>query len=276
MNRWGRRSTKIKKRKLFFISFLIILLILFETFLYIERQLEPILMSIAKARVKQIGTNAVNDAISQEIAQDTEFEDLIQFKTDKDGNITAAIFNYSEFARIVGESTERIESTLNDLETFEEKIKLGALFNSDILSDLGPAIPITIVPIGSARVSPSTTYQNAGINVTIMTVVINIKAELQVVIPFVSDTTVIESSVPIAQTQIFGKVPQFYYDGSYYSQSPSDTQNAPPIQIVPAVPVVPGEGQAQDNAIPSASNYINNNAVPGFEQFYPIIQGSSR
>lgn len=272
MARWGNRKVKIKKRRLVFISFLLFLLLSYQTFLYIERQLEPILMSIAQARVKQIATNAVNDAISKKIAQNTNFKDLIQFETDSEGKIRAAIFNYSEFARIVGEATARVEDTLKDLEKMEENIKLGAVFHSELLSDYGPSIPISMVPIGSVQVSPKTTYQNAGINVVVMTVVMDIRAEVQVVIPFVTEPAVIQSSVPIAQSQIFGEVPQFYYNGGgYYSTSPYGVPSAPPIQIVPAAPTVPGSSEIEvyPEAVPSSSN--NSNALPGFEQFYPVI-----
>lgn len=277
MARWGKRKAKINLKRRVFISILIFLLLFLQFFIYIDRKLEPILMSIAQARVKQIATNAVNDAISKKIAQNTNFKDLIEFETDNEGNIKAAMFNYAEYARIVGESTARVEETLNDLEKMEESIKLGAAFDSEILADYGPSIPIVMRPIGSVQVNPLTTYQSAGINVTIMTVVINIRAEVQVVIPFVTEPTIIETSVPIAQTQIFGEVPQFYYyGGTYYNQDPYNTPNAPPIQIVPGTPTVPGNSEIEvtPDAIPSNSAN-NNNGLPGLEQFYPIIPRDS-
>lgn len=273
MARWGNRKIKIKKRRLIFISFLLFLFMAYQSFMYIERQLEPILMSIAQARVKQIATHAVNDAISKKIAQNTNFKDLIQFETDSEGKIRAAVFNYSEFARIVGEATARVEDTLKDLEKLEEHIKLGAVFNSELLSDYGPSIPISMVPVGSVQVTPRTTYQNAGINVVVMTVMMDIRAEVQVVIPFVTEAAVIQSSIPIAQSQIFGEVPQFYYDGrgTYYGSDPYGVPNVPPIQIVPAAPTVPGSSgiEVYPEAVPSSSS--NSNALPGFEQFYPVI-----
>ncbi len=277
MPRWGTKKTKLQKKRVIFIGFIIFLLMMFQTFLYIEHNLEPILISIAKARVKQIATNAVNDAISKKIAQNTNFKDLIQFEKDDQGKIRAAIFNYSEFARIVGEATARVEDTLNHLATLEEKIKLGAAFNSDIFANLGPDIPIALVPIGSVQVNPYPVYQNAGINVVIMTVMMDIRAEVQVVIPFVTEPTVIQTTIPIAQTQIFGEVPQFYYDGhgTYYNTNSGNAQNAPPIQIIPGGTFTPNNNQGQTNqsVIPSSTNNIN--AIPGLEQFYPLVPRST-
>lgn len=271
--RWKMKKINLQKRQLIFISFVIFLGMMVQSFFYIEGQLQPILISIAEARVKQIATNALNDAISKKIAQNTSFNDLIQFETDNQGKIRAALFNYGEFARVVGEATARVEDTLNDLEKMEEKIKLGAAFNSKIFANAGPEIPITLVPIGHAEVTPDTNFQNAGINVVVMTVVINIKAEVQVVIPFVTKATSIATSVPIAQTQIFGEVPQFYYDGSNYnSTDPSKSTTPPPIQIIPGTPSIPNNTQPNvGEAAPSSSPAAE--PIPGFESFYPIISG---
>jgi len=275
MPRWGKRKKiNIQKKKVVYFILIIFALFMLQSFIYIENHLRPILMSIAQARVKQIATNAVNDAISKKIAQNTNFEDLIKFEIDDQGKIRAAIFNYSEYARIVGETTARVEGTLNDLEALQEKIKLGAAFNSDILADLGPSIPITIVPMGSVQVNPRTIYQNAGINVVIMTVLMDIRAEVQVVIPFVTAPTVITSSVPIAQTQIFGEVPQFYYDGkgTYYGNNPNNSQIPPPLYITPGSPIVPSTGESGNSsseAIPSTIDTIE--PIPGLEEFYPLI-----
>ncbi|WP_339061179.1 sporulation protein YunB [Tepidibacillus marianensis] len=264
MARWGRKRRKFKiprlnirfqKKTITFFSILVFLGLVIQSFYYIEHQLQPILMRIAQARVKQIANKAVNDAISKKIAQNTNFKDLIQFELDDQGKIRAALFNYGEFARIVGETTARVEDTLSNLDKIVEPIKLGAAFNSEIFADMGPSIPITIVPIGHAEVIPKTTYQNAGINVVVMTVVIEIKAEVEVVIPFSQEPYTITSQVPIAQTQIFGDVPQFYYDnsGNFTGTDQNKTQNVPPIQVVPQTPTLPNNTTPNTESIPSTN-----------------------
>jgi len=280
MPRWGKRRLRIsklrfkrlslKKRRLIFFSLLISFFLFFQTFLYIEKNLEPILVSIAQARVKQIATNAVNDAISKKIAQNTNFKDLIEFDYDNNGIIRAATFNYSEYARIVGEATARVELTLNELEKLKERIKLGAAFESELLADIGPEIPISIVPIGSVEVMPRLYFQDAGINGVIMIVLMDIKAEVQVVIPFVTEPTVIKTSIPIAQSTIFGEVPQFYYDGkgTYYGTNPSSSPNVPPIQIVPNMSGTPYDNsQGVFDSLPSISEGLYPYPLPGVDEF---------
>jgi len=262
MARWGKRRRKVRipsfnfrlqKKTIIYFSILVFLGLMIQSFYYIEHQLQPILMRIAQTRVEQIANRAVNDAITKKIAQNTDFKDLVQFEMDDQGKIRAALFNYAEFARIVGETTARVEDTISNLDKVVEPIKLGAAFNSAIFADVGPSIPITIVPIGHAEVIPKTTYQNAGINVVVMTVVIEIKAQVEVVIPFTQEPYSITSQVPIAQTQIFGEVPQFYYDnsGNFTGTDSSKTQNVPPIQVVPQTPTLPNNTTPNTKSIPS-------------------------
>ena len=276
MSRWGRKKVNLRKRRIIFFSFLIMMLLFLQGFIVFENRLQPILMSVAKARVKQIATNAVNDAISKKIAQNSNFRDLIEFETDQQGKIRAAVFNSAEFARIVGETTERVENTMNDLNKIIEPIKFGAALNSELLADVGPTIPITIVPVGHVQVSPVPELQNVGINVVVMTVLLEIHAEVQVVIPFIQEPEVIVSRIPIAQTQIFGEVPQFYYNGSQISPYGSGMQ---PVPIMPGTPVIPSNDSTNYPSTPSSSiapSIPTNSSsvaepIPGFETFYPII-----
>ncbi len=281
MARWGNKKVNLQKRRVVFFSFLIMILLFLQGFIVFENRLQPILMNIAKARVKQIATNAVNDAISKKIAQNSNFRDLIQFETDQQGKIRAAVFNSAEFARIVGETTERVENTMNDLNKIIEPIKFGAALNSELLSEMGPTIPITIVPIGHVQVSPVPELQNVGINVVVMTVLLEIHAEVQVVIPFIQEPEVIVSRIPIAQTQIFGEVPQFYYNGNPLNSTGSGPQAVP---IIPWSPVAPSNGTTINPAAPSSSlpTVPTNSSssvvepIPGFESFYPIINDSGQ
>lgn len=273
MSRWGKNKLHIRKGRLILISLIIFIVFVYLVFLYIESQIEPILIDMSVARTKQIATNSINDAISNEIAQNTNFEDLIQFESDNDGKVSAVTFNYSEFAEIVGKATSCIEETINDLEKYKETIKLGAILNSSILSNVGPNIPITIIPMGSVQVNPRAEYQNAGINVVIMTVMIDIRTELQVIIPFASEPTIIETSIPIVQAQIFGEVPQFYFEGQGFSSN-SDTNFSyiPPLQIINSGSLTEeteNESVKKDNSIPTAMEKVDK--IPGFEEFYPVI-----
>jgi sporulation protein YunB len=202
------------KKRFFLISLLIFSLMSLQSFIYIEKNLAPALMEIAKIRVKQIATQAINDAISKKIAQNANFKELIEVMTDSDGNITMMMFNTMEYARIVGETTWRVQDTLHDLEQEAQPIPLGVALNSNILAQIGPDIPIELVPMGAAHVNLFPKTEEAGINTVIITVYIQIAAEVRIVIPFATDTEIVTTQIPISYATVMGKVPQFFYDGN--------------------------------------------------------------
>jgi sporulation protein YunB len=199
---------------MFLISLLIFLGLTFQTFYYIEKNIEPVLHSIARIRAEQMATKAIHDAINQKIIKETDFKKLIDIKEDKDGKVQVATFNSNEYTRIVFESTENVMHALKDMETTPEKIKLGQALRSNLLAQLGPELPITLVPYGNVHVELDTKMQQAGINMVLITVFIIIETKVKIVIPFSTQPAVVQSEVPISNALIVGDVPQFYYDGT--------------------------------------------------------------
>ncbi|HJV45849.1 MAG TPA: hypothetical protein VJ824_08995 [Bacillota bacterium] len=99
----------------FFLALLIFFIISLQTFIYIERQLQPAILSIASTKVEQLAADAINDAVSKKIAEGSDFKDLVYFQKDGDGKIKAVLFNYNEQSRIVGEANDTIRGILSAL-----------------------------------------------------------------------------------------------------------------------------------------------------------------
>ncbi|WP_051330811.1 sporulation protein YunB [Aneurinibacillus terranovensis] len=216
MKRFGKKKSKapIPGKYMFILSIVVFLGLTLQTFYYIERNLEPAIREIARFRVEQLATRAINDAINKKIVQGTNFKELVEFQKDQNGKIQAALFNYNEYSRIVGETTGRVTNTLEELEQMPQTIPLGQALGSNLLAQTGPNIPITLVPYGSVQVDLNTKMQEAGINMVLITVVVVIQAKVKIVIPFSTDPAVVKSEIPISNALIVGNVPQFYYDGN--------------------------------------------------------------
>lgn len=243
-SRKPRLSRKTKKR-IFFFSLVFFLAISLQSFLYVERNLAPALMEIAKIRVTQIATQAINDAISKKIAQGANFKELIDFVKDNDGKISMMMFNTTEYARIVGETTARVEHSLARLEESGDltTIPIGQALNSNILAEYGPHVPITLVPKGAASVNLYTKTEQSGINMVLVTAYVQIVVEVKVVIPFATDATIVKNDIPISSALVVGNVPQFYYDGN--GNAVGKNNSAPNINFGPSInqPGTSGQGK---------------------------------
>ncbi|WP_068773869.1 sporulation protein YunB [Paenibacillus sp. FJAT-26967] len=211
--RWRSKPTgKQGWKKRLFIALLIFMLISLQSMIMIERNLKPPLMNLAKVRVKQMATESINEAISDRVSKGTNFEKLIDWKTDSGGKVTGFLLNYSEHMRITSETRSAVQQQLDSLKELPEHIPLGQAMGSAILASFGPKIPIRLTPAGAVKVDLSTRHENAGINMILVEVYIRIVAEVSVIIPFDSEPEIVETEIPISYSLVVGDVPMYYFD----------------------------------------------------------------
>ncbi|MEB3100353.1 sporulation protein YunB [Ferviditalea candida] len=211
--RWKSRTNKPGSRKKWFMLVMVIFsLFSLQTFIFVEKNLRDPLMNIAKIRIKQMATEAINSSITKNISQGTNFEKLIDWKTDHSGKIAGFMLNYAEHMKIASDTIKTVQNTLDGLKQIPDHIPLGEAFNSAILASFGPEIPIKFVPAGAVKVDLNTRQINAGINMLLVEVYIRIIAEVTIIIPFDTQPEVVSTEVPISYLLVVGDTPMYYVD----------------------------------------------------------------
>lgn len=236
---WGTRPTKprIRRRTIIFIVLIIMMLFSIQSFIYVEQNLRPPLMNVAKIRVKQLATQAINKAITEQVSRQTESDKLIDWKMNSNGKISGFMLNYAEHMRITSQTINTVQSTLDEMKSIPEHIPIGLALNSAIISSFGPKVPVKFEPVGAAKVGLSTREKDAGINMILVEVYIRIIAEVAIIIPFDTEPEIIETDIPISYLLVVGDVPMYYYDNTGKPVGESAAQ-APNI----SVPLNPGDG----------------------------------
>lgn len=208
----GRRG--LKKRYVAFIVIILISVLSVQGFWIVERNLEPALKQIASTYVKQLATLAINDAISKKISEEMdENEHLHRIERREDGDIDLISFDQARQARIVHLVTQRANQILIELSKEPIPLPLGQALDSNILAQLGPDIPITLVPIGQAKADIYIELQEAGINTVAVVAMLVIEADVRIVIPFSSDEAVVRTELPVSVDILPGRVPDYYFHG---------------------------------------------------------------
>lgn len=258
---WRSRPTgKTSRKRNWLIVLAIVVLFAVQTFVYIDRNMKPPLMSLAKVRVRQMATETINTAISSRISQSADFEKLIDWKTDKNGKITGFMLNYAEHMRIASDTTKTVQGLLNNMKEMPEHIPLGQAMGSAILASFGPNIPIKLTPAGVAKVDLNTRYQNAGINMILVEVYIHIVAEVNVIIPFDSEPEIVETELPVSYSLVVGDVPMYYFDNN---GKPVGSELPPPTLSIPALPNAGGGAGGASSHDPSGGAKLpGKTAVP--------------
>lgn len=203
-----------KKRHGFLIALIIMTIFSVQGFLIVEKNLEPALKEIARTYVKQLATLAINDAISKKISEEmTEADHLYKIEKNNDGEIRLFSYDQAKQARIVTLVTDRANQVLLELSKEPVPLPFGQALGSNILAQLGPDIPITLVPMGAAKAEIFVRLEESGINTVAVIATLRIEADVRIVIPFSSEEAVVTTELPIAIDILPGKVPDYYFRG---------------------------------------------------------------
>lgn len=222
-----------------FVSFVISLVL---SIYIINRGIEPTLIDIAETLTGQYAREAINEAVSKRIADDLDVEDLIQIETNDDGNIVSMGWNAVVVNRVLRNATFRVQNYLKRLERGERpignsldfdieeedeviepdeptksealvRIPIGQASGNALLANLGPKVPVHFSVIGDVQPDFITIIEEYGINNALVRLEIEIKVNVQIVIPFSTKTTEVVTTIPVDTRIIQGLVPDFYSSG---------------------------------------------------------------
>ncbi|MEJ8548317.1 sporulation protein YunB [Brevibacillus borstelensis] len=206
---WRRRGRRL------FLTLVALLIAFMILFVAVEKRIEPTLLLIAAQKADQVAKLAITDVVTKRLTQQgVDFNDIIVMEKDNQGNVKAMNFNFEQYARIVGETTTRIQNRMKEFEEDNVKIAvpLGLATKSVFLERYGPEIPVSFVPVGSVKTRLETGMKQAGINMVLVTVYIQAEVTLRIVIPFATEEKTVVTQIPITEALVVGKVPDYLYN----------------------------------------------------------------
>ncbi len=248
-NRFRAQSKKpFSKRSIFLITLIVSFVLTIQTFLFIEHNIREPLMDVARIRVKQIATDAINQAIANQVANSAEMEELVDRWTNESGDITGLSLKYGEHMKISSQIVDIVTGALDANVHLVERIPIGQAFDSAILSSFGPKIPLTFESAGAPQVDIGTRREDAGINMLLITVFVRITAEVMIYIPFATEPELVTTEIPISYILVKGDVPMYYFDANGNPMGNDGAAGvAPPLALPhanPAGAAAPAEEEA--------------------------------
>lgn len=177
--------------------------------------MEPILVSMATARVSntvnRIVVEAVNDAIQ---GGEIDYSILVDFEKDTNGRVTALKSNMAAFNRLQSRIADDILLRLSEVSTTTLSIPIGTLTGSSLLAGRGPTIKIKMQFVGSTTASFRNTFSEAGINQTRHQILLDVNVNVSILLPGFRTSTKVSNEISVAETVIVGSVPENY---TYFS-----------------------------------------------------------
>lgn len=212
-------------------------------FYYSNKKITPIIMEYAQMQAGRIATLVINQAITKEIADEINIDDLFLNNKDASGNVVSIDFNPMTVNKMLSMVTNSVEEYLRNLEdgNIEElglsnstlshynidkmrqgiiyEVPTGVVFSNSILYNLGPKIPVRLSLVGDIVSNIETKITDYGINNALIEIIIHISVVEQVMLPISTKKITVSTDVPVAIKLVQGAVPHYYSFGGTSSKS---------------------------------------------------------
>ncbi|WP_010532252.1 sporulation protein YunB [Lentibacillus jeotgali] len=238
----GRKISKSPplKQNIAVITVVVFVLMVFLSILIIDKGIRPTLMEIAEVKTTEFATRGINTAVR--FAENYNYDDLLNITYNDEGNVATYNWNSSVVSEINRVATDRVEeyfrymnsgeppdyeNSLFEPEEFEDttenlpekdptvvEIPLGQATGNTILANLGPRIPVNFEIVGNVRTNVVREEEPLGINGSWVSLYIKVEADVQIVIPFSTETTTVATEIYIDGGALMGDIPEFYGEGN--------------------------------------------------------------
>lgn len=233
---------KKKKKGINLILKLVMIIIIgifcsFMSIRYFSNNVSSFFITYAEDEITRIITVIVNDSINNEIIEGIDDSKIFEIIRNNDGEIQLISYNakvvntlLNEFSLIVQNNLKLLENgeveyldlSNNILDNYDInllesgiicEIPFGSFFNSSLISNIGPRIPVKFSLLGDVSTNIVSNVKEYGINNALLEVSIEISVNARVNLPFISNKITVNNVLPISMKIIQGSIPNFYTGG---------------------------------------------------------------
>lgn len=174
--------------------------------------LKSISTQIAVSDASDVVSLRVNQIIAEVMAEGQFDGDyFVSFEKTESGEVSAISCHMARINALSAKILDRVVgATENTVTTV--KIPLGNLSGVSLLMGRGPKIPVEIVTLTSSRVTFKNNIVSAGINQTKHQIALQILVDIDILVPWGTESAQVSAEVLIADTVIVGQVPGTYFD----------------------------------------------------------------
>lgn len=179
-----------------------------------------------------LATRIVAEA-AEELAASPGLAPLVTYQHGANGDIVGIEYNWLVINRMLARTAQVLEGKLQELAVRDAVVPLGEITGLRLFGGRGPMLPIRLVSVGAFTVAPFSEFREAGFNQTLHRIGVGLSVRVAVVAPFVRDEVTVQAQVPVLETQVVGRVPQFLVQMSQDRLRRSATSVTPSVRPAP-------------------------------------------
>ena len=152
----------------------------------------------------------INNAIAEIMAEGNYDQDsFVDFQKNAAGEVTAISSNMARINTLSAEILDKVVGATEN-RTLMVSIPLGNLTGISLLMGRGPGVPVQILMLTSSHVEFQNNIVTAGINQTKHQINLEVIVDIDILIPWGTESTQVVTELMIADTVVVGKVPGTY------------------------------------------------------------------
>ena len=165
---------------------------------------------IAVSDACDIVTAEVNSVIADVMAEGNyDAETFVSLDKNEAGEITAVSSNMARINALSAEILERVVGATEN-RRLNVSVPLGNLTGISLLMGRGPGVPEEIIMMTSSRVEFQNNVVTAGINQTKHQINLEVIVDIDILIPWGTESAQVVNEVLIADVTVVGKIPETY------------------------------------------------------------------
>lgn len=201
------RKKRIRRRMLI----VVVLLLAVSAFYLMRFRMVPMIRELAKTRVSNEASTAINRAIIRQIDSDNiHYDRIVYLEKNVQGTISAIKTNMAEVNRLKSEILEAVDEEIMEISVSEIGLPLGSVIVPELFSGKGPSLPVRVMSVSTSDAAFTSEFSAAGINQTLHQLLISVSATMTVLTPLGTQNVTTDTQVIVAETVIVGAVPQTY------------------------------------------------------------------
>ena len=203
-------AVTVKRRRRLPVALLFFLAMFCLFFAAVAIFLKDLSAQIAVSDASDIVTVQINNAISDIMAeQDYSGDYFVSFEKDAAGDVTAISSNMARINALSAKILHRVVGATEN-RTIEIGIPAGNLTGISLLMGRGPNIPVQIIVLTSSRVEFNNSIVTAGINQTKHQINLEVIVDIDILVPWGTESSQVMTEILIADTIVVGQVPDTY------------------------------------------------------------------
>lgn len=190
------------------------------TFLMLRLRVAPLMEELVVTQAENTMSTLVNEIVNTQIASGSiDYDRMVFFEKDINGNITALKTNMTEVNRLKTEILSAMNLGIEDISVGQLNIPIGNFILPELFSGKGFKLPVRILSVSTSDAEFQNCFSSAGINQTLHQIRMNLFVNLSVMTPTGTVSTRVLTDVVVAETVIVGAVPTQYF---HYAGRPTE------------------------------------------------------